>query len=124
MNTAQTFVERYLAAWMSNSPEDIARAFTDDVVYRGFPADPDPAIGLEQLVAKWTSWADEPGAWSFDYTVFLEDDQGAVIQAVTTYPAGEKSGVYDNVWLLRFGPDGRVSEFTDYWVQRPKPKSA
>ncbi|MCB1280456.1 MAG: hypothetical protein KDB18_02930, partial [Salinibacterium sp.] len=78
----------------------------------------------EQLVAKWTSWADEPGAWSFDYTVFLEDDQGAVIQAVTTYPAGEKSGVYDNVWLLRFGPDGRVSEFTDYWVQRPKPKSA
>ena len=124
MNTAQTFVERYLAAWTSNSPEDIARAFTDDAVYRGFPADPDPAIGLDQRVAKATSWADEPGTRSFDYTVFLEDDQGAVIQAVTTYPAGEKSGVYDNVWLLRFGPDGRVSEFTDYWVQRPKPKSA
>ncbi len=122
MDKAKTFVERYLVAWKSNKPEDIAAAFTDDIVYKGFPTDPDPAIGLLQLVEKWISWADEPDSWSFEYSVFVQDGHAAVVHAVTTYPVGPKTGVYDNVWLLRFGPDGRVSEYTDYWVQRPDSK--
>jgi ketosteroid isomerase-like protein len=123
MDNAKTFVERYLVAWNSNQPEDIAAAFTEDIVYKGYPTDPNPAVGLEQLVKKWQSWADEPGSWSFEYGVFVQDERAAVIRAVITYSDGPKAGVYDNVWLLRFAPDGRVAEFTDYWVQRPEPKT-
>jgi len=29
-------------------------------------------------------------------------------------------GEYDNVWVLRFGPDGRCAEFHEWYAGRPE----
>ena len=34
-------------------------------------------------------------------------------------PGGAVRDAWDNCYLLRFDPDGRCTEFTEYWVKRP-----
>jgi hypothetical protein len=29
--------------------------------------------------------------------------------------------MFANVWLVRFAPDGRAREFSEWWVERPRP---
>jgi hypothetical protein len=33
---------------------------------------------------------------------------------------GEIKGEFDNVWVLRFGPDGRCAEFHEWYAGRPE----
>lgn len=115
---AERFLAGYLDAWRTNEVDGIRSLFTSDATYRSSPRDLDPAVGVDAIVAHWFEDRDEPGTWSFEGGVELRTAQAAVIRGVTTYTAGPKASVYDNVWLVRFAEDGRASEFQDWWFQR------
>jgi ketosteroid isomerase-like protein len=116
-DVVRNWMERYRRAWESNDPGDIRALFTDDAVYRGRPGD-DAWTGHDEIVAGWLEDSDEPGSTTFEWSPLIAHDGVAVVRCVTRYPDGPKHGVYDNLWVVRFAPDGRAQEFTDWWIQR------
>ncbi len=120
MTKATDFVARYLTAWTTNDPADIAAVFAPDAAYPPRPNALHVPSGIDEITAFWLEEKDEPGTWEFDWTVVVEDENAAAIRGVTRYPTGAKTGVYDNLWLVRFDADGRAAEFTDWWISRKK----
>ena len=70
------------------------------------------------------STRDEPGTWEAQYEPFSVDGDRAVAVGWSRYYTDlSKSTIqnlWDNVYLLEFGVDGRCSSFTEYFVERPK----
>jgi hypothetical protein len=115
---AEDWFRRYRVAWESNVEDDIRGLFTDDAVYRGFPDDPEPFVGLEAIVAGWLENADQPGDTDFEWTLLAVDGEVAIAQCVTTYVNQTPPTTYDNLFVIRLVPGGRASEFTDWWIAR------
>ena len=110
------WVAAYRRAWESNAPADIAAAFSEDASYYPSPADP-PWVGIGAIVAGWWEHQDPSGSTSFEWSLVAVDEDTAVIRGVSTYAAT----VYDNLWIVIFGADGRALEFTEFWVDRSAP---
>jgi len=108
------WVEGYLRAWNSNDPQDIARLFSEDARYYTGPFD-QPWQGRDTIVKNWLAGKDEPGSFNFRYEVLAASGDAGVVRGWTNYvnPARE----YSNIWLMRFDPQGRCAEFTEWWVQ-------
>ncbi|MFF2272368.1 nuclear transport factor 2 family protein [Agromyces sp. NPDC058136] len=108
------WVDGYLRAWRSNDPAEIGALFTDDAVYLTAP-DAAPRRGRAAIVAGWVDDADAPGEWSFEWHLVHETSALAIVQGRTAYPAERD---YLNLWVIRFAPDGRASEFTEWYMPR------
>ncbi len=113
------WVEAYRRAWESNDPADVRAAFTEDAIYRPRPHE-EPWVGIDAIIAGWLEHQDPPGSTSFEFRVLGVDGQRAFVQCVTGYPDGPKTGVYDNLWVVRLAGDGRAAEFTDWWIERER----
>jgi hypothetical protein len=114
------WVDAYVRAWNSNDPADIGRLFTDDAVYYTGPFDA-PWEGRGAIIQKWLRRQDAPGTTSFRYEVLASTSDRGVVRGWTLYHDPERE--YSNIWLLRFGPDGRCREFTEWWIKRPTPRA-
>ncbi|MGY4542395.1 hypothetical protein ACVWY0_002319 [Arthrobacter sp. UYNi723] len=112
----RSWMEKYLAAWTSNNPEDIRALFTEEAVYATRPHDADAWRGREQIVDRWLEAQDDPGNWTFDWSVLGTDGGLAFVQGFTDYLGDSPS--YDNLWVIRLEPDGRASEFTEWFMER------
>jgi len=111
--TATDWIENYKKAWASNDPDDIRALFTLDGIYKGSPNDAEPARGQDEVAEWWVGNSDSPGDYTFEYWVVIENDEYAVVQNVTDYtPSGGKT--WDNLWVIRWGADGRAEEFTEW----------
>ncbi len=110
--TAADWIEGYKKAWTSNAREDVAALFTDDATYRFAPNDT-PRQGVDAIFAEWV----DETAYTFEYEVLSDDGSLAFVQGVTTYPA-PRAEVYDNLWVIRFAPDGRATDFTEWYKKR------
>lgn len=115
---AEDWFRRYRVAWESNDPADIRALFTDDAVYRGSPDDPQPYVGVDAIVAGWLDEPDEPGDTEFEWEVLAVDGDIAIARCVTTYLTEAPPTTYDNLFVIRLTPDGRASEYTDWWIAR------
>ncbi|KRE68420.1 hypothetical protein ASG92_00630 [Arthrobacter sp. Soil736] len=111
-----SWVEGYIRAWTSNAADDIRALFTEDAVYATHPYDPDAWRGREQIVEKWIASADKPGDWRFEWSVLGTDGDLAFVQGRTTYLDDRPS--YENLWVIRLGPGGRASAFTEWFMER------
>jgi hypothetical protein len=105
----------YLKAWSSNEPVDIEALFTPDAIYRPTPHS-DGWQGRDAIVAGWLDRKDQPGTWSFEHTILAVDADVAVVEGRTIYMAPPSD--YSNLWVLRLEPDGRCSEYVEWWVDR------
>lgn len=125
------WLDAYVEAWKSYDRAQIEALFADEVSYRYHPAD-DPIEGREAVVESWlgegdhptASARDEPGTFDASYTAFAIDRDSAVATGTSTYrdrPGGPVARVYDNCFVMRFDPDGRCREFTEWFVQRKSP---
>lgn len=110
------WMEKYIAAWTTNEPDDIRALFTEDAVYATRPYDPDAWRGRDQIVDKWIASADEPEDWRFEWSVLGTDGDLTFVQGRTTYLNDRPS--YENLWVIRLGPDGRASAFTEWFMER------
>ena len=105
----------YRDAWESNNPDDIRALFTEDAEYRTEPYS-DPWRGQDEIVEGWLEAADEPGDTIFDWNEVVAVDDLAIVQATTAYTG---RSTYSNLWIIRFAPDGRATQFTEWWMAQP-----
>jgi SnoaL-like protein len=126
---AQTWLDRYVAAWLSYDAEDIAALFSADIAYRYHPSD-EPITGREAVVASWlgegssngASTRDAPGTYAAQYEPVAVDGEIVVATGTSTYrerPDGPVVRVYDNCFVMRFDADENCREFTEYYLRRP-----
>jgi len=127
--TAQAWLDRYVAAWKSYDQADIAALFAPTVHYRYHPSDA-PLVGVEAVVASWlgedpadtSSTRDQPGTYDAHYTPYAVDGDRVVATGTSVYrnePDGPVVRTYDNCFLMRFDEDARCTEFTELYVLRP-----
>ena len=116
----QGWLDRYLDAWRSNDRAEIEALFTEDAAYRYRPygGDEHAAMGREAIVAAWLDEGDPPGSWDARYEPWAVDGERAVAIGRSDYFATDKeeARTYHNAFLLRFAPDGRCAEFTEYYM--------
>jgi ketosteroid isomerase-like protein len=126
-DSAQGWLDRYVAAWRSYDADEIGALFTDDVVYRYHPND-EPTVGRTAVVASWLDDGDTPGASSRDapdtydarYTPVAIDGDVVVATGTTTYretPDGPVVHTFDNCFVIRFDGD-RCADLVEYYVRR------
>jgi len=127
--TAQAWLDRYVAAWMSYEPDAIAELFSTDVAYRYHPYD-EPIVGRDAVVASWlgdsdaegASSRDEPGTYDATYSPVAVDSDVVVATGTSTYresPGGPVTHVFENCFVMRFDDSGQCREFTEYYIKRP-----
>jgi ketosteroid isomerase-like protein len=125
------WLHAYVEAWKSYDPEQIAALFADDVRYRYHPHD-DPIVGRAAVVESWLGEGDHAGASTRDpegtydasYRAVAVDGDVAVATGSSSYLAsqgGPVEKVFDNCFVMSFDGDGRCTEFTEWYVQRPSP---
>ncbi len=108
------WTEDYLAAWRSNDRAGIEALFTSDAAYRAQPDAP-PTTGSTAIADEWIEHADGPASWQCEVAPTLVHDDTAIISGWTDYADGER---YLNLWVVRFGDDGRCADFTEWWMHR------
>jgi ketosteroid isomerase-like protein len=114
------WLERYVAAWKSGDRDEIGDLFAADARYRYHPYD-EPVEGREAIVGSWLEDPDTPGTFEAGYECVAVDVDAAVAVGTSTYrdQGGEVTQVFDNAFLLRFDPDGRCCDFTEWYMKRP-----
>lgn len=116
----QAWLDRYIEAWRANRADLIEPLFSEDAVcrYRPYGGNERASFGRDAIVAAWLDEPDEPDSWEAQYAPYAVDEDRAVATGVSRYFAKdeEPERVYHNVFLLRFDPDGRCSDFTEYWM--------
>ena len=111
----RAWIDRYVVAWNSNDPDDIAGLFTDSSIYVTGPFD-EPWRGREEIVRRWLDRKDIPGDTTFQYEVVAISGSFAVVRGVTTYRT--PPATYGNLWLVRFEDESRASAFEEWWMQK------
>ena len=111
------WVTGYVRAWESNDPKDIERLFAADGVYFTAP-DREPWRGRDAIVAGWLQRKDDPGDWTYRYEILgVAGGEGVgFVRGWTSYPGR----TYSNLWVVRLAPDGRCTEFTEWWMERDR----
>jgi hypothetical protein len=109
----QQWMDGYRAAWESNDPTDIGRLFAEQGVYYTEPY-AEPWRGRQSIVDNWIRKKDEPGDTEFTWRTLATDGDLAIVHGDTRYrdPAQQ----YSNLWVIRMDPDGRATEFTEWWM--------
>jgi ketosteroid isomerase-like protein len=126
---AQTWLDRYVAAWLSYDAKEIAALFAEDVSYRYQPYD-EPITGRKAVVESWlgegdsndASTRDAPGTYSAQYEPVAVDGDVVVATGTSSYrerPDGPVVRVYHNCFVMRFDSDGNCREFTEYYLKLP-----
>ena len=111
----ERWMDLYRAAWTSNAPDDVTALFTEDALYNTRPSGAEPWRGHAGIVVGWLEHSDEPGTWSFDWSIIGLDGDTAFVQGETYY---EDEPDYDNLWVVRLADDGRAREFTEWFMVR------
>lgn len=121
----QAWLDRYVEAWNANERAPIEALFTADVVYRFRPYPSyGAARGIDEVVDAWLGdTQDEPGTWDAHYEPWAVDGDRAVATGYSHYHASTPEGerTYYNAFLLRFAPDGRCAEFTEFYMLEESP---
>jgi SnoaL-like protein len=126
---AQDWLDRYVTAWLTYDPGEVAALFAEDVTYRYHPYD-EPVRGRAAVVASWlgesdstgASSRDEPGTYEAAYTPVAIDGEVVVATGRSRYrdvPGGPVTRVYENCFVMRFDDAGRCADFVEYYLRRP-----
>jgi hypothetical protein len=123
--TVQAWLDRYVAAWRANSRDAIVALFTSGATYRYGPWD-DPLLGAEAIAASWLERPDKPDSWTASYGPIAIEGNLAVTHGRSQYFQPDRTKLrteYDNIFVLRLDEHGRCSDFTEWYVERPKRKA-
>jgi uncharacterized protein (TIGR02246 family) len=116
----QAWVDGYVRAWNSNDPATIGGLFTSNAAYYTEPYSA-PWRGRDEIVQRWLEHKDEPGETEFDWHPLTASAEVAVVQGKTIYHNPPRT--YSNLWVIRLDAEGRCTEFTEWWMQHPDPRS-
>jgi ketosteroid isomerase-like protein len=114
----RTWLDAYVDAWKTYDRAAIAALFTEDATYAYHPWDEGEALvrGRDAIVADWLEEQDPPGSWEAHYEPLMVEGDRAVATGTTRYASGN---FYWNLWLVRFGEDGRCAEYVEWFMVPP-----
>ena len=121
----QRWLDAYTDAWLTYDPGAIGALFADDAEYRWHPWDEGGAVarGREAIVAVWLENRDAAGTYRGAYRPLLVQGDQAITVGMSFYYTDDTQATldraYHNLWVLRFGDDGRCREFTEWYMQAP-----
>ncbi|WIM95645.1 nuclear transport factor 2 family protein [Actinoplanes oblitus] len=118
LDAVTAWVDGYRRAWETNDPDQVRSLFADDAAYFTEPY-AQPWIGREAIVRGWLEHRDEPGTTTFAWQPLIITDELAVIEGRTGYPDRE----YRNLWVLRLDHTGQARQFTEWWMEAPRPEA-
>lgn len=110
----RAWVDRYVGAWNSNDPDEIAALFTEEARYLTEPY-ARPWTGHKEIVEQWLANKDEPGETKFVYDILAIVDDLGFVKGTTDYKTPPR--VYSNLWEVRLDADGRCKEFVEWWMK-------
>ena len=113
------WVDAYVQAWATNSPEDIARLFSEDATYSYSPFDK-PVQGRDAIVASWLKNPDAPGTWEASYEPIAVDGDVAVVHGRSRYfkdsARTQLKNEWDNIFVIHFDEAGLCRSFGEWYV--------
>jgi len=120
----ESWLAGYVRAWRTDNRDDIAVLFTEDAQYHTGPFDA-PWQGREAIIKNWIKRGDSKLNWEFNYEIWIDSADLAVVVATTRYFDNEQgpNTEYGNVWIIRFARNGRAKEFREWWMER-KPEGS
>ena len=122
----QAWLDRYVEAWRSNDPAQIRALFAEDATYAYTPWD-EPLRGPDAIVDSWLENPDAPDSWEARYEPVALNGNLAVVRGRSRYFDSDRTQVrteYDNVFMIRFDGGGRATDFTEWYIEKPKQPGA
>jgi ketosteroid isomerase-like protein len=111
--TVERWVAGYERAWRSPGTDQLSQLFSPDALYLPSPW-VEPVQGLEALAQFWESERAGPDeAFSMTSEIVAVDGDTAVVRVAVDY-VDPRSGRWRDLWVLRFGPDGRCAAFEEW----------
>ena len=99
---ANAWVERYVHAWNTYDPTDIAQLFTEHGESHEWPYETH-WIGRDAIVAGWLDRANwQAGGWTFEWRILHICGDTAAIQGAGVYT---ELGTFDNLWTVTLDDD-------------------
>jgi hypothetical protein len=122
--TLQVWLDKYVDAWRTYDPAQIADLFSEDALYYYSPWDEqNPLRGREEIVADWLREPNPAGSWEAHYVPVAVEGNVGVAQGRTRYFKPDRSieRQFDNIFVMQFDDAGRCVRFTEWYMQ---PRSA
>ena len=122
--TLQVWLDKYVDAWRTYDPAQIADLFSEDALYYYSPWDEqNPLSGREAIVADWLREPNPAGSWEAHYVPVAVEGNVGVAQGRTRYFKTDSSveREFDNIFVMHFDDAGRCVRFTEWYMQ---PRSA
>jgi hypothetical protein len=104
------WVAAYEQVWRDRDVAGVERLFTADAEYRPSPYEP-RMVGHEAIKAFWLDDDDE--VFTMSASIVAVEGADAVFRVLVRYghPVRQE---YTDLWVLRFGSDGRVERFEEW----------
>ena len=113
------WLDAYVRAWETYSPDAIGALFSEDASYSYHPYD-EPVRGREAIVASWLKDPDPPGTYEGSYEPIAVDGDVAVVQGRSRYFKDsariELTKEWDNIFVIEFDDAGRCRSFGEWFV--------
>jgi len=121
------WLEAYVKAWQTYSPEAIGDLFAEDAKYSYHPFS-EPLVGRAAIVASWLENPDPPGTYDAHYEPVAVDGDLAVANGRSRYfkdsTRAELHRQWDNVFFLTFDDSSRCTSFREWYVAPPGQEDA
>jgi len=113
------WLDAYVKAWKSYSPDAIGALFSDDAAYSYHPFD-EPVRGRDAIVQSWLTDRDAPGTYEASYAPVAVDGNIAVARGRSRYfkdsTRAELTKQWDNIFVMEFDDAGRCRSFREWYV--------
>jgi hypothetical protein len=119
--TVVGWLQAYMHAWESYSPNAIGALFSESATYSFHPYD-EPVVGRQAIIESWLKDPDAAGTFTANYEPIAIDGNTAVVTGRSTYfkdsSRTELTKEWDNIFVIEFDTDGRCSSFREWYVAR------
>lgn len=107
----ESWVGGYERAWRTAGTGPLRSLFTDDATYLVSPWKA-PIRGLAGIEDFWEAGRDGPDeGFTMTTVVLAVEDEVAIVRAEVDYERGSR---WRDLWVLRFGVDGRCAAFEEW----------
>ena len=118
----QRWLDAYVDAWRRAERQPILDLFSENATYSYGPYR-EPIRGSAAIADDWLDNPDAPDSWDADYRPIAVDGSTAVVHGRSRYFNDDRTQLrteFDNIFVIRFDDAGRVTEFAEWFVEKPQ----